>query len=74
MTKIKNKVVWFTGMSGSGKSTLATKLSESLTSNGHTVKIIDGDQIRKRLNFKMIFHQNQLNSITEKLLIFVITC
>ncbi len=68
MTKIKNKVVWFTGMSGSGKSTLATKLSESLTSNGHTVKIIDGDQIRKRLNFKNDFSPESIKFNNRKII------
>ena len=43
------KVLWFTGYSGSGKSTLCRALAEELRRNGHAVRILDGDVLRRGL-------------------------
>ena len=43
-------VVWFTGLPSSGKSTLAGLLEEKLSSNGHRVEVLDGDEVRERLS------------------------
>lgn len=42
--------VWLTGLSGSGKSTLAFGLERSLIELGHACFVLDGDNIRHRLN------------------------
>ncbi len=46
----KGKVLWFTGLSGSGKSTIAIKLQKMLYSAGYHTTLLDGDNIRHRLN------------------------
>ena len=43
-------VIWFTGLSGSGKSTIANKLDLELNSRGLKTYVLDGDNIRMRLN------------------------
>lgn len=43
-------VIWFTGLSGSGKSTIAGILEEKLISSGILSFVLDGDNVRKRLN------------------------
>lgn len=43
-------VVWFYGLSGSGKSTLANALERRLHEAGRFTKLLDGDNIRSRLN------------------------
>jgi bifunctional enzyme CysN/CysC len=51
--KLKNqkaRVLWFTGLSGSGKSTIANEVEKSLNlMNRHTF-LLDGDNVRHRLN------------------------
>ena len=42
------KILWFTGLSGAGKSTLAKILSSKLSKLNFKVKIIDGDNFRKK--------------------------
>jgi adenylyl-sulfate kinase len=42
--------VWLTGLSGSGKSTLASRLRHRLTSSGYPSHVLDGDNVRRRLN------------------------
>jgi adenylyl-sulfate kinase len=42
--------LWLTGLSGAGKSTLALAVSARLRERGHTVEILDGDDIRRRLS------------------------
>jgi bifunctional enzyme CysN/CysC len=44
------KVIWFTGLSGSGKSTIANALESRLNSMGRHTMLLDGDNIRHRLN------------------------
>jgi len=56
---MKTKIIWFTGLSGSGKTTLTRKLYDYLY-NKHPIsriKIIDGDQFRKK---------NKINTFTKK--------
>lgn len=43
-------VFWFYGLSGSGKSTLANSIERKLVKSGIVTKILDGDNIRSRLN------------------------
>jgi bifunctional enzyme CysN/CysC len=45
-----SKVIWFTGLSGSGKSTIANALEMALHKQGVRTYILDGDNIRHRLN------------------------
>ena len=51
--KQKNQVpkcIWLTGLSGSGKSTLANALEVALTEQGKHTYLLDGDNVRHRLN------------------------
>ena len=43
-------VIWLTGLSGAGKSTLARSLSEKLSTAGHRVELLDGDEVRENLS------------------------
>lgn len=43
-------VIWLTGLSGSGKSTIAAALEKFLLEHAHSVKPLDGDNIRMGLN------------------------
>ena len=42
------KIIWFTGLSGSGKSTLTKIFNNKLLKLNFKVKIIDGDNFRKK--------------------------
>src|SRR4051794_19897786 len=44
------RAVMFTGLSGAGKSTIASKLVELLLEGGHTVTLLDGDEVRTHLS------------------------
>ena len=46
----KPKVIWLTGLSGSGKSTIANALEKELFSLGMHAYVLDGDNLRLRLN------------------------
>lgn len=49
-------VVLFTGLSGSGKSTIARALVEALEDGGgHTVTLLDGDEVRQHLSAELGF-------------------
>lgn len=50
-------VVWFTGLSGSGKSTVAHALEARLFREGHAAFVLDGDNIRRRLNANLGFSE-----------------
>ncbi len=43
-------VVWFTGLPSAGKTTLARLLGRELQRRGHRVEVLDGDEVRQRLN------------------------
>lgn len=47
--------VWFTGLSGAGKSTLAYALEECLHNGGYASFVLDGDNLRHRLNSDLGF-------------------
>jgi adenylylsulfate kinase len=53
--KQRGHVFWFYGLSGSGKSTLANALERRLAERGYVTKILDGDNIRSRLNSDLGF-------------------
>jgi len=46
----KGAVLWFTGLSGSGKSTLAHAVENALFERGCHTYVLDGDNVRHRLN------------------------
>ena len=46
----RGHVFWLYGLSGSGKSTLANALERKLNEIGIVTKILDGDNVRSRLN------------------------
>ena len=43
-------VLWFTGISGAGKSTIANLVDERLFEEGRHAFVLDGDNMRHRLN------------------------
>ena len=51
----KGVVLWFTGLPSSGKSTLAHQLERSLFERGCNAYVLDGDNIRHRLNKDLSF-------------------
>jgi len=53
--KQRGCVLWFTGLSGSGKSTLAHALERRLVQEGHAAFVLDGDNIRRRINLDLGF-------------------
>jgi adenylylsulfate kinase len=53
--KQRGHVFWLYGLSGSGKSTLANALERELTKKGYIIKLLDGDNIRSRLNSDLGF-------------------
>ena len=55
MKKQKPCLLWFTGLSGSGKSTVANAVDEILHEMKHHTYILDGDNVRHRLNSDLGF-------------------
>ncbi len=53
----KSGVVWLTGLSGSGKSTLAKALQQRLFEKKKMAYVLDGDNIRHRLNGDLGFSE-----------------
>jgi len=47
---LKTFSIWITGISGAGKTTLARNINAVLNSNKHASVILDGDEIRKKMN------------------------
>ncbi len=41
------RVIWITGLSGAGKSTLARDVVSRLRADGHSVVMLDGDELRE---------------------------
>lgn len=58
-------VFWFTGLSGSGKSTIANKFAEKISAMGKSVKILDGDDIRKDCHINLGFSQDDIKKNNE---------
>jgi len=52
-------VIWLTGLSGSGKSTIARALEERLIGIGRVAYVLDGDNIRHRLNSDLGFSPDE---------------
>ena len=46
----KGVTVWLTGLPSSGKSTIAFTLEHALAERGHLAYVLDGDNVRHRLN------------------------
>jgi adenylylsulfate kinase len=46
----KGLTIWLTGLPSAGKSTIARKLATLLKDEGHRVTVLDGDEVRERLN------------------------
>ena len=42
--------IWITGISGAGKTTLANNINALLNSNQYKSIVLDGDEIRKKMN------------------------
>jgi adenylylsulfate kinase len=42
--------IWLTGLPSAGKSTIAGKLTAIIEAKGHRVVVLDGDEVRERLN------------------------
>ena len=73
--KQRGHVFWFYGLSGSGKSTLANALERKLVEQGYVTKILDGDNIRSRLNSDLGFsdedRQENIRRISEVARLFL---
>ncbi len=71
----KGHVFWFYGLSGSGKSTLANAVERKLSELGYVTKILDGDNIRSRLNSDLGFsdddRQENIRRISEVARLFL---
>lgn len=59
--KQQGHVFWLYGLSGSGKSTIANALERELSNKGYITKILDGDNIRSRLNSDLGFSDADRN-------------
>ncbi|MFH1447688.1 MAG: adenylyl-sulfate kinase [Candidatus Micrarchaeota archaeon] len=51
----KGFTIWFTGLSASGKSTVAQGVHKFLAEKGYFVEVLDGDEVRKELNYDLGF-------------------
>ncbi|MCI4675025.1 adenylyl-sulfate kinase [Candidatus Mycolicibacterium alkanivorans] len=51
----KGRTLWFTGLSGSGKSSVAVLVEQKLLEHGCPAYILDGDNLRHRLNADLGF-------------------
>lgn len=73
--KQRGHVFWFYGLSGSGKSTLANALERKLAEQGYVTKILDGDNVRSRLNSDLGFsdedRQENIRRISEVARLFL---
>lgn len=52
------KAIWLTGLSGAGKTTLSIALEQELFKRGFLCHIIDGDNVRNKLNKDLGFTDN----------------
>ena len=57
LLKQKGAVLWFTGLPSSGKSTLAHEVERGLYEKGCLTYVLDGDNVRHRLNKNLGFSQ-----------------
>jgi|TARA_B100001964_G_C13954163_1_gene474690 adenylyl-sulfate kinase len=63
-------VIWFTGMSGSGKSTLSNELIKHLTGIGKKVLLLDGDEIRSKVDCTFDFSVQSIKENNFKIIDF----
>ena len=49
------EVFWFTGLSGAGKTTVAEATANQLRRDGVKTLILDGDEVRSRVNVHLGF-------------------
>ena len=75
LNKHRGAVIWFTGLSASGKSTIAHHLERELYERGIRTYVLDGDNVRHRMNSDLGFsredrHEN-LRRIGEMSKLFV---
>ncbi|MEM0997337.1 MAG: adenylyl-sulfate kinase [Bacteroidota bacterium] len=65
----RGMVFWLTGLSGAGKSTLAVQTDRRLHTAGHLTKVLDGDNIRHRINanlgFSLAERQENIRRVAE---------
>jgi bifunctional enzyme CysN/CysC len=54
----RGAVIWLTGLSGAGKSTIAKGAEGRLFNMGYHVYILDGDDLRRRINADLGFSPN----------------
>tara|TARA_Y100001970_G_C14249243_1_gene870563 strand:+ start:154 stop:702 length:549 start_codon:yes stop_codon:yes gene_type:complete len=59
-SKLKQYVIWFTGLSGSGKSTLAKLLKKKLNKKRYKSIIIDGDVFRSEKKYNKGFSKKNI--------------
>ena len=62
----RSGVLWFTGLSGSGKSTLAMALEHKLFQRGWQSYVLDGDNVRERLNCDLGFSPDDRGEIIRR--------
>ncbi len=67
-------VFWFTGLSGSGKTTVATGVSKLLKSEGYSVLIIDGDDVRGKLHINLGFTEEDIKKNNALIVDLCLTC
>ena len=48
-------ILWMTGLPAAGKSTIGAKLERALFTRGYQVFLLDGDNVRQRLNADLGF-------------------
>lgn len=65
----KTHVVWLTGLSGSGKSTIAESTKKMLGGK-YSIKIIDGDEVRKTINKNLGFSTKDIIKNNNKIIEF----
>ena len=66
---MNTRVLWFTGLSGSGKATIASGVSKILRKHNYSVKILDGDKIRKSIHVNLGFSPDDISKYNKKIAI-----
>ncbi len=53
-------ILWLTGLSGSGKTTISSGVKPLLESEGYSVLVLDGDDIRSRIHCQLGFTEKDI--------------